>query len=425
MKRKQCLNWCVWVGNILLLGKLAFAQAAPAFTFNHALKVAMQKSPLIRLGVASIHSANGQLIQSKTYPNPSLDVTTENIAGSGAYHNLNAAETTVMIAQTFPLGGKRQANQIIQKSLVGLSKIAFENIRFNLYVQLGSRYIDVLYAKNWLHTTSSIVRLNQEIVRMLRRKIKAGSGSPLDLMTAQIQLSQSKIARRLAHQMLTATWKRLVLLIGKRDLPYQRVVDRGGLPHRLLSYQTLVSELYHSPGWQAQNMKSNIADKRVILARKQAWPDLTVGLGARYFSDTHDNSFVVEFSLPLPVYNRNQGNVMSRLADYNAALSRQQQKMINLKSELSILYQRARSSQYKAHTLLEKILPRAKEAVKIAKKGYFEGRYPYVTLANAQATLLQTEKQYWRSHTDFDKALIELRGLLGVGKKLRRWHEKC
>lgn len=411
--KRRKIGW-IWLGSLLLLSRIVLVQAAPVFTFKHALSVAMQNSPLIKSGIAAIHSANGQLVQSKTYPNPSLNVSTENIAGSGPYQDFNAAETTVMLDQPFPLGGKRQANQAVQQRLIGLSKIELDNIRVNLYVRLGSRYLDVLYAKNWLQTTSKIIRLNQEIVTTLKRKIKAGSGSPLDLMTAQIQLSQSKIAHRLAHQALNATWKRLVLLVGKKNLRYQEVADRG-LPHRLLSYQVLLRELHLSPLWRAQLMTSEVAYRRVILAREQAWPDLTVGVGARHFADTHDNSLVAEFSLPLPIYNRNQGNSMSRLADYNAALSNQRQKMIDLKSELSRLYQQARSSQYQAHTLRQIILPKAKQAVTMARKGYFQGRYPYVTLANAQATLLQTEKQYWRAHTDFDKALLELQGLLGKG----------
>ena len=77
------------------------------------------------------------------------------------------------------------------------------------------------------------------------------------------------------------------------------------------------------------------------------------------------------------------------------------------------MYQQARSNQYQADTVLHQILPKAKQAIKIAKSGYFQGRYPYVTLANAQTTLLNTEKQYWQVHTNFDKSLIRIQGLLG------------
>jgi cobalt-zinc-cadmium efflux system outer membrane protein len=88
--------------------------------------------------------------------------------------------------------------------------------------------------------------------------------------------------------------------------------------------------------------------------------------------------------------------------------------MIDLKSELRELYQQAQANQYQTQTIRQSILPKAKKAVLLARKGYFQGLYPYVTLANAQETLLHSEKEYWMSHAQFDRALVQIHGLLGI-----------
>lgn len=401
---------CVAV--LLLCGPFGYVQAEPAFTFNYALKIAKENSPLVKSAIASVRSSNGQYIQSKTFPNPSVNAYSENIAGSGEYKDLNAAETTVEISQPILLGGKRYANKEVHKSIVKLSKETLLKIQAKLYVFLGERYINVIYAQNWLKTTAKLIKINRDIVVMLKRKLKAGSGSPLDLITAQIQLSQSVIAHTVAKQELHTAWVRLVLLMGDKTLRYRSIIDKG-LPHFLPSYLTLTKLLTHSPTWQAIVTKSDVAYKKIILAKKRAWPDLTIGIGVRHFSDTSDNTMVAGISLPLPIFNYNQGNTMSRVADYDASLSNQHQTMIDLKSELLRLYQHARASQYQTKSIRQTILPKAKKAVALARKGYFHGLYPYVTLANAQETLLQTEKEYWVSHAEFDRALIKIHGLLG------------
>ncbi len=399
------VTWCFFVTTI---------QASSMFTFNRAWSIAKRYSPLLKSAHASIRSANGQLIQSLTYPNPSLSVSAENIAGSGEYQNFESAETTVQIAQPIPLGGKRIANQNVQHGLVRLSRATLLTAQSKLYILLGERYVNVLYAQNWLHSTDKLVRINGSIVITLKRKLHAGSGSPLDLLTAQIQLSQAKIARTIAYQKLHAAWRRLTLLMGRKKLKYHNVIDKG-LPHYLASYSTLYRSLMSSPTWKAQVIESDVAYKRIILAKKQIWPDLTVAIGTRHFADTHDNSLVADFSLPIPIYDLNQGNVVSRLAEYNAALFNQRQVLIELKSQLVTLFQIAQSAQFQARLIYHQILPKAQQAVTMAKQGYFQGKYPYVTLANAQATLLNAEREYWQAHANFDKTLVEINGLLGKG----------
>ncbi len=390
------------------------AQARTRFTFNHAWSIAKRYSPLLKTANAAIHSAKGQLLQSHTYPNPSINVSAENIAGSGQYKRFESAETTVSLAQPIPLGGKRIADQNVQQGLINLSQSELITTQSKLYILLGERYVNVLYAQNWLHSTDKLVRIDGSIIVTLKRKLHAGSGSPLDLLTAQIQLSQAKIARAIANHKLHAAWKRLTLLMGQSHLKYRGVMDKG-LPHQLSNYNKLYLALINSPTWKTQVVKTNIAYKRIILAKKRIWPDLTVAIGARHFADTHDNSVVADFSLPLPVYDQNQGNIASRLADYNAALFKQQQILIELKSQLVTLYQIAQSTQLQANMISHQILPKAQQAVNLAKNGYFQGRYPYVTLANAQATLLTADKEYWQAHANFDKALVEINGLLGKG----------
>ncbi len=399
---------------LLFISIVTTSQAKTHFTFSHAWSIAKRYSPLLKSANATIQAAKGQLIQSHTYPNPSISISAENIAGSGQYSRFESAETTLSLSQTFPLGGKRFANQNVQQGFINFYQSALLTTESKLYILLGERYVNVLYAQNWQDATNKLVRIDTTIVSTLKRKLHAGNGSPLDLMTAQIQLSQSKIARDIANQKLHAAWKQLTLLMGQSNLKYRRILDKG-LPHRLSSYKKLYVALLSSPTWKMQIVKTKVAYQKILLANKEIWPDLSVSIGARHFADTHENSLVADFSLPLPIYDQNQGNIVSRLADYNNELNKQQQILIEIKSQLVMLYQIAQSSQLRSFMVFHQILPKAQQAVNLAQNGYLQGRYPYVTLANAQATLLSAEKEYWQAHASFDKTLVELNGLLGQG----------
>ena len=68
-------------------------------------------------------------------------------------------------------------------------------------------------------------------------------------------------------------------------------------------------------------------------------------------------------------------------------------------------------NQEEAQIVTRDLLPTAKSAVHLARKGYAAGRYSYLQLANAMRMLLNEEKHFIDAHAKLDKAIINIKGL--------------
>ncbi|MFW2099932.1 MULTISPECIES: TolC family protein [Acinetobacter] len=125
---------------------------------------------------------------------------------------------------------------------------------------------------------------------------------------------------------------------------------------------------------QEATLKKQLTQTQLELAKKEALPDITVGVGVRNYQETNDKVFLVSTSIPLSIFNRNQGNIALAQAEQSNAETRSE--LINRNSKIEL-----ENKNIEVSSLIDAIkqydqvlLPATKESLRIAEMGYQAGK---------------------------------------------------
>lgn len=353
----------------------------------------------------------GAITQSQLLPNPTLQVRVENVSGSGLYRNAEMAETTIQINETILLGNKRATRGRAAVKNYYLQSDKLNATHALLYTQFGHSFVDVLIAQQWLSVCQRMVNINRHVVSTIQKRLEVGRASAFDFNRAQVALGDAKIQVTQAQTQLMVARNVLASFLGS-NLNVASFLTEEGLPHHLPNLNQCKHCLQQSPMLVQYRSAVNLARANVNVTRSEAWPDLNAGVGVRHFKETNDNALVAEINLPLPIFDRNQGNRAEAQANYYKKLAEQQQANFDVTQQIMSAYQTALQALQETQITRSKILPKARAALDLAIAGYKQGRYSYIELATAQQQLLTEEQNYWQAHAKYDKAVITLIGFL-------------
>jgi len=127
----------------------------------------------------------------------------------------------------------------------------------------------------------------------------------------------------------------------------------------------------------------------------------------RDFRGTGDQALMAGISIPIPVFNRNQGNI-----------EKARHEVVKAESDAAATKLTARNSAFQAHEdminayrqadiLKSTILPAAEKAFRLAREGYRAGKFAYLEVLDSQRTLFETRAQYIAALRDYHKARAE------------------
>lgn len=399
---------------IVVMSLIVFtAQAEKVFTFKQAFAIALQNNPELQVEINKASGMKGLFIQSKLYPNPQLALTAENIGGSGQYSGYESAETTLSVSQAIPLGNrlKYMQNATHADYLASLARIKLQ--QSILYVSVGTAYIDALYAAQWQQVTKKLTQVNRDIVAAIKRRVEAGAGAELDLRLAEIRLGEARIQENKSTREALKQRAKLARLLGIGLLVDKPLNDRG-LQHKQWVWARLQKLMPQSPELLEKQLQLKAKHAAIIAVKKSVWPDLTIQLGGRHFSDDGSNAAVVSASSQIPVYNRNQGKIMTAEAEYTQMAREFQGSQLIVRQNLYTAFLQAEQSRFEANLLTDSLVPLARKSLRLAKEGYQMGRYTYIELSTALNKLIEEERHYQQAHADYHKALIQINGIIGL-----------
>lgn len=387
--------------------------AVPPLTFKQALEIAYHNNPELQAEIDKAQAMRGAFIQSGLYPNPQLTLTGENFGGSGSYSGYESAETTASITQPIPLGGRLG---YLKKATYAdyLASLAQINVqKAMLYISVGSAYVDAFYANQWHQVTKKLVRLNQNIVSSIDRRVQAGAGAELDLRLAQVRLGDARIQEQKASRDALFLRAKLARLLGDSLRVDRPLIDKG-LPGVTLNWDELLKRVPGSPRVLQMQLQAQARRAGITAAKKSVWPDLNIQLGGRHFSDDGSNAAVMSAFAEAPVYNRNQGKIMTAEAQYTQAAHELQGARLDVRQNAYSAFLQAQQNEYESQMVTKSLLPVARKSIKLAQDGYQMGRYTYIELSMALSSLYEEERHYQQAHAEYHKALIQLTGLLGL-----------
>jgi len=238
--------------------------------------------------------------------NPTFNVELDNL-GNSDLKQLDGPTTMIGLSQDIPLNNKLA----LRKQLAGFqgNSNQFEIVKRQAELKADLR----LCMSNWyiaskraeIYSTES--KLNARQANVLNEKLKFGRVIPSDVQLSSALSSEAK----LRHQNELKKVQFQKNLCGKFVTALPEAAIEVPLSINF-SDRVSLSE-------QEASIKKQLAQTQFDLAKKEAVPDITFGVGVRNYQETSDKVFLVSTSIPLSVFNRNKGNIALAQAEQTNA----------------------------------------------------------------------------------------------------------
>ncbi len=283
--------------------KLSLNQAENLF-LNQNLDLIAQKY--------SIDSAKATVITAKLYDNP--DFSYSNAFYNTSTHRFFEPEESVQVSQLIRLAGKRNKSIDLAKSGIDITQFQFYDLLRTLRFVLRSDFFNIYFLEQSSKLYQIEISSLQKIVPAFEDQVKKGFMAPIDALRIKSQLYTLQAEYDNLQTNINNIQSELKLLIRSNPSGFIiPVTDTSSLTNDVVSqtnYQSLIdSALVNRPDLKA--LDANIAFSNFNLRLQQAYakPDITINANYDRLGSYVQNYNSIGFSLPLPFFNRNQGNI--------------------------------------------------------------------------------------------------------------------
>ncbi len=337
------------------LPRLASPAANPT-NLKQMEQLAMANNPELVQAMAGITSATGDAIQAGTHPNPTVGYESDTV-GSFGTRNYQGVYGTQLIKTAGKLG---LARAIANIDLMN-AQLAMRRTRVDVLARVKSAYYAVLVAQQNLAISNALVWFTNEAYRIQVEKLRAGEATPYEPAQLRTLAVQAQAAQVMARNRYISAWKQLSAIVGLPNLPLSELEGRADLAVAPIDYdKMLATVLNNHPDMLAARNSVSQAQLQLQLQRTIPIPDINLyGTFQKDFTTpgTPRTTYNIQFGLPIPLWDRNRGNIMSAEGD----LRRAAEQVPRLRNELSIrsadAFERFESNRVLSQDYREQILP--------------------------------------------------------------------
>ncbi len=379
---------------------------ALALTLAQAHRLALAHNPDLAHARLELQAMEGAEIQAGARPNPELGLLVEDTRSA-------TRTTTLQLTQAIELGNKRGARLSAAARTREQAAVALQAKQAELQAGVASAFFELLGAQEHLRLSQLSLELAARSSMIAGKRLQAGKVPPLEQAKAQVAEAGARSELAQAQSDLLLTRQRLLALLGQPKLGFEQVDGNAEMLPSLPADQRVGELIVQAPAIRLAQL--DIARRQAMSAGERARriPDLTVTLGAKRDAELGRTQAVMGLSIPLPLLDSNQGNLMEALRREDQARELAGAASLKLQTEVSQALERLRLSRQQVQMLRAEVLPVAQTAYESAVKGYELGKFAFLDVLDAQRSLFQLRQQTLRHTADAWRASAELDRLLG------------
>ena len=383
----------------------ATQQPSPAtslpLTLEQAVAKALAANPTLRAAALDVAIAEGTRRQAGVFRNPEVSFVREGT-------QRGTRTQTVQLSQVLELGGKRSARINLAERERSLAAGNLSVARSDLRADVTAAYFDALSAQERAQIAQASLEIASKAALAAEKRVAAGRVSPVEqdrsavaLSTSRLELAQAQSEVTIAMLTLAAYWGETVAVSQPLASPDLDLVPAPSLSE-------LQQRLDASPQLRRSRLQVEREEAQVSLDRAQRMPDVTLMVGRQKEDEIGRAQTVFGVSLPIPLFNRNQGSLQASLSRAEKARVELEASQLRLHQSLTTAYQRAQLSREQVRSMREDILPRAQRVFDAAVTGFEAGKFSFLDVLDAQRTLLQIRTQYIQAMYERYRATADL-----------------
>lgn len=373
-------------------------------------KMALQQNPRLQRLAFTIEAARGRAVQAGLYPNPQLSVSGEEL---GSRHGPGGVITGPFIRQEIVTAGKLKLSRAVFEREVDQATLGLMSERYVLLATVRRGYFDVLTVQRRAEILDQLVALSTTSVETAQRLVEAKEIAELDLIQFRVERNRFRAEREATQRELTAAFRRMAANLGLPNLPPTPLEDLLALPDPSYEFEPARS-LVASVHPQLRAAQVGVSRAQVALRRAEAEPIPNVSLGAGYVRNNKDRAdeWAFQVGVPIPVFNRNQGNIRAAQAEIGQASRQVNETENELIGRLATAFGDYAAAKERVDQYRTDILPDAQRAYQLSIQAFQGGEFQYLRVLQAQRTVAETNLEYVRALGEMWKAASDISGLL-------------
>lgn len=401
-----------------------FSQAEqPALELEQLVVEGIEKNPILNASMNEFQAAKAKISQAGSLPDPTLSFNLMNIPVN-SFELDQEAMTGKQLAfmQPFPFPGKLGLKEKIAKEAAKTAKYQYEENKIQLINQIKQIYYSLYYFDHAIEITTKNKSILYEFVKIAETRYSVGKGIQQDVLKAQVELSKLEdklINLKRKRESFTANLNKIL----NRDAG-SFVAKTGFLKFK--SYTFTPDQLENKaeknkPVFKAYQALIRKSQKGIKLAKKQYWPDFSLGIAYTQREVLQNgmggNDFISgAFTMKVPLYfwkkqrkkveetslmKNKVEDIYSDIRNGVFAGIDDQLQSLKKNSELIELYKSG-------------IIPQASQSLNSAIAGYQTDKVNFLTLLHNQIVLFNYELEYLKVLSNYYKNLTRLEALTGT-----------
>jgi len=312
------------------------------------------------------------------------------------------------LMQEFPGPGKLKAAGQVAGAQSRTKYFAFETSVLQTAFAVKQACYQLLFLDEKIRVNRQTLQLLADLEKAARAQNEVGKATLQDVYRAQIE--QDQLTTEVANledsrrPLLAQLKGALGLARDQADPPPPALFESTPLD---LTGETLLDTAFaRNPRLKAMEAEVRLAEASIALARKSRVPDFSAGLTAEVYSPPF---YWPQASMTLPVWrDKIAAQIAAAQANQRAAQARLSAGQIAMTVDFAAKTYDYREITRNLALLQEKLIPKARQSLEIARAGYLAGQIDFFNLMDAERTLLGFELQEVEARTRREIILADL-----------------
>lgn len=409
------------LGLLLLIGRGAFAQVPVAVrvTLEEAIQIALQHNHALLAQRTMIQQNQAQEITANLRPNPNFFLDWDYLPAFTPSSQTNSylqslTEADAGLTYLIERGKKRQHRLQAAKDATAVTSSQVADDERTLTFQVASQFINVQLAESTLDLAQDNLKSYQNTLDISEIRYRSGAISQDDYLKVKLQLLQFQSDFAQAQLAKLQALSDLRTLLGFEAVPanYDVAGPFEYEPVNASLEDLQMKALQNRPDLRAAQQGVSSAQSQYELQRAIGKQDLTVQANYTHVNGINGMSFYT--SIPLPIFNRNQGEIAR--TRYAIVQSQESEKAAgeHVMTDVYDAYWALRSNDQVVQLYRSGYLTEAQADRDIAEYAYQRGAASLIDFLDAERSYRTTQRAYRQTLASYLLALEQLREAIGI-----------
>jgi len=422
LKQGNLFALALLVAPAMVVGQQGPAPRPPAqtrVTLDDAIRLALLHNHALEAMRTTIQQGMAEEITANLRPNPALGLDAQFLpifepSKLDADYLDQQAQFDAGVSYLFERGKKRQHRLQAARDITAVTRSQVDDSERQLAFNVGQQFVDVLLAESTLDLAQRDLASFQKTVDISNERLRVGDLSEGDFLKIKLQLLQFQSDVAAAKLSKIQSLAALRQLLGFESVPDD--YDVAGT----LDYQPVHADLpnlktlaaMNRPDLRAAQQGVVAAESQLALQKANGKMDITGTFN--YTRTSATSSVAIFYNMPLPIFNRNQGEIQRAQYAVTQAQEQASETAQQVSTDVLSAYANLQTNDEIIRLYQGGYVDEARQSRDISEYAYQKGAASLLDFLDAERTYRANQLAYRQALASYMLALEQLRQALGT-----------